>query len=307
MHSLVREHGTVHNPFPVNRGTIPNTLPPLKSPELNVRDCMPLRVPPGRAVMCNQPYVLPLPLLALPSKHQTVCNAHKADVTSCMVTEGLPGTAGMCNQPCTSHMPGSIPPLKSRGVCSQPLPCPFSNTPTETMPHKPPNKRKCNSSRTPQEGLLNLLKHVLSVAEASLLKKGLFFVPTPLKVSCPKFENTLTKLCDRYKNRFSLPNRLERLINCSFEAIRYDLSKAELLQPEPNLTKAERLALRTLKKNKNIIITKADKGDTTVIMDTSHLIELAHKHLSDVNTYQLLKNEPTPKLWSDLTSTYKIA
>ena len=39
-----------------------------------------------------------------------------------------------------------------------------------------------------------------------------------------------------------------------------------------------------------------DKGDTIVIMDTSHLAELAHKYLSDVNTYRLLKNDPTPKV-----------
>ena len=69
-----------------------------------------------------------------------------------------------------------------------------------------------------------------------------------------------------------------------------------MLPPRSNLTKAERLALYRLKKNENIIITKADKGDTTVIMDASHLIELAHEHLSDINTYQLLKNDPTPEV-----------
>ena len=51
--------------------------------------------------------------------------------------------------------------------------------------------------------------------------------------------------------------------------------------------------MRDLKKNEDIVITKADKGDTTVIMDTSHLIELVHKHLNDTNTYQLLKSDPT--------------
>ena len=77
------------------------------------------------------------------------------------------------------------------------------------------------------------------------------------------------------------------MIDCSFEAIGYDLSNAEIIQPIPNLTKAERLALYCLRKNESPIITKADKGDTTctVVMDTSHLAELAHKHLSDVNIY----------------------
>ena len=216
----------------------------------------------------------------------------------------------VCSLPCTPDLFASAPPLRSRLTCGQPLPYPNSCTPTEVEPlpypnsctptelepHKSLSNRDCNFPRMPQEGLLNLSRHRLSVAEVSLLKKGLSFVPTPLAMSRPRFENALENLCHKYKNRFSLPNRSERLLDCSFEAIRYDLSRAEILQPEPYLTKAERLALHGLKKNKNIIITKADKGDTTVIMDTSHLIELAHKHLSDVNAYQLLKNDPTPEV-----------
>ena len=161
------------------------------------------------------------------------------------------------------------------------------------MPNKIINKGKCESPQTPQEGLLNLSKHKLSLAEISLLKKGLSFVPSPPKIPQPHYEKALTKLCHKFKNRFSLPNRSQRLIDYNFEAIGYDLSKTEIVQPIPNLTKAERLALYRLKRNENIAITKADKGDPTVIMDVSHLVELAHKHLSDVNTYQLLKNDPT--------------
>ena len=48
--------------------------------------------------------------------------------------------------------------------------------------------------------------------------------------------------------------------------------------------------------NDSILVTNADKGDTTVIMDTSSLIGLAHKHLSDKNTYRLLKHDPTPEV-----------
>ena len=211
------------------------------------------------------------------SKGQNVEDVCGVDVTGYTVTESTPVNVSTCSQACAPHVPALAPP-------------------PDSLPHKSPNKNKRNASGIPQDGLLNLSKHVLSTAEALLLRKGLSFVPTPLKVTSPKFDETLTELCDRYKNRFSLPNRSERLIDCSFEAIRYDLSKAEILQPEPNLTKAERLALRDLKKNKDIVITKADKGDTTVIMDTSHLIELAHKHLNDTNTYQLLKSDPTPEI-----------
>ena len=50
-----------------------------------------------------------------------------------------------------------------------------------------------------------------------------------------------------------------------------------------------------LRINKDIIITKADKGDTTVIMNTTHLLNLAHKHLSDEDTYLLLNTRPNIK------------
>ena len=86
------------------------------------------------------------------------------------------------------------------------------------------------------------------------------------------------------------------MIDCSFEAMKFDISNVEVLHPLPNLTRTERVALQHLKKNKKIIVTKADKGDTTVIMDSSHLVELAHKHLNDETTYQLLKYDPTPEV-----------
>ena len=57
------------------------------------------------------------------------------------------------------------------------------------------------------------------------------------------YENTL-KLCQNYKNKFSLP---KRLIDSSFEAMKFDLSNVEVLQPLPNLTREERVALQRLK------------------------------------------------------------
>ena len=70
----------------------------------------------------------------------------------------------------------------------------------------------------------------------------------------------------------------------------------EIVQPLPNLTRAERVPLQRLKKNENIIVTMADKGDTKVIMDPSHLVELAHKHLSNRNSLT-----SHLKLWLGLT------
>ena len=179
---------------------------------------------------------------------------------------------------------------------------PVSNTnvtsPTclNTTVNKQPNTS--NKECMPQDGLINLSDHKLSVDEISLLKKGLSFVPTPLKITTLNHERCLTKLRARYKYRFSLPTRTERLIDCTFEGIKYDLANTKILRPRTNLTKKERTALYRLKKNKDIIISKADKGDTTVIMNTSQLVELAHEHLGDSSTYQLLTHDPTPEVVS---------
>ena len=60
-----------------------------------------------------------------------------------------------------------------------------------------------------------------------------------------------------------------------------------------NLTGAEKTALKRLMRNHNVVISKPDKGDTTVVMNTEHYLDLSRKHLSDKNTYQLLETDPT--------------
>ena len=171
------------------------------------------------------------------------------------------------------------------------------NQTDDTLRSKKPEPH--TEKKTPlkiHDGIANISEHQLTEHETSLLKKGLSFVPTPLKVLSTEHEKTLEELRLRYKNRYSLPTRSERLIDCSFKAISYDLDRLRILQPIQNLSKAERKALYRLKKNKDIIITKIDKGDTTVVMDTSHHVELAQQHLSDPNTYQLLTEDPTQEV-----------
>ena len=60
-----------------------------------------------------------------------------------------------------------------------------------------------------------------------------------------------------------------------------------------NLTKGERAALKELTNNEDLVICKADKGDVTVVMNTSQYLVLAHKHLGDKDTYQQLEMDPT--------------
>ena len=44
------------------------------------------------------------------------------------------------------------------------------------------------------------------------------------------------------------------------------------------------------------MISKANKGDVTVVLTTSKYLELAYKHLGDKDIYQLLKVDPTQEI-----------
>ena len=99
----------------------------------------------------------------------------------------------------------------------------------------------------------------------------------------------------QYIDRYTgiLLNRACRLLKCCLTAIQYDLSKVSAGSLRANLTGAVKTALKGLMRKRNVVISEADKGDTTVVMNTKHYLDLALKHLSDKNTYQVLETDPT--------------
>ena len=68
-----------------------------------------------------------------------------------------------------------------------------------------------------------------------------------------------------------------------------------------NLSSKEKKSLHSLIKDKKIIISPADKGDTTVVMSTSQYLRLAYNHLNDNKTYQLLNKDPTKEVAQQYT------
>lgn len=60
-----------------------------------------------------------------------------------------------------------------------------------------------------------------------------------------------------------------------------------------NMTRKQRLALKSLIENKDIVINKADKGSTIVIMDREQYIADGLKHLRDPTTYKSLAHDTT--------------
>ena len=65
--------------------------------------------------------------------------------------------------------------------------------------------------------------------------------------------------------------------------------------PKPNVTAEEIKALQGLAKNKEILCLPPDKGQGVVVMDLSKYTQKVHDMLSDTNTYEELKSDPTSK------------
>ena len=64
--------------------------------------------------------------------------------------------------------------------------------------------------------------------------------------------------------------------------IKNKLHSIKVVPPKLNFPKRLRKALTSLKEYSTIVIAKADKGDTVVVLDAVHYYDLAAKHLADV-------------------------
>ena len=74
--------------------------------------------------------------------------------------------------------------------------------------------------------------------------------------------------------------------------------------PKPNLTKAQNLAIRELKRNRDRIVLTADKGVAMVIMDRQDYINMAN-HLLNQSTYRSIAKDPTSSIKNKLINILK--
>ena len=74
--------------------------------------------------------------------------------------------------------------------------------------------------------------------------------------------------------------------------------------PKPNLTKAQNLALRELKRDRDCIVLTADKGVAMVIMDRQDYINKANQLLNQ-NTYRSIAKDPTNSIQNKLINILK--
>ncbi|XP_015118216.1 uncharacterized protein LOC107041914 [Diachasma alloeum] len=131
----------------------------------------------------------------------------------------------------------------------------------------------------------NLTKHQLSETQVSVLAKGHNFAVAPKKIPTEEIiSQTETAI-------YHLPQE-------TGDAIRRKLSNIlhKVNPPSDNITEEERLALRTLKENNDIIILPADKGNAIVVIDRDDYSGKLSAMLGDSRVYTKLRKDPLAQL-----------
>ena len=147
--------------------------------------------------------------------------------------------------------------------------------------------------------LFNFSSRVLSPAEESLLSKGLKFALPPRQLSLEKYLLTFERLYESLQkypeylgenSQFgSFKDKLRNLAFSTFERFKKH-------NPKPVLSKEEQKALKSLAKDKSLVITRPDKGNGVVLMDKQDYLNRVNNVLEDTSKFKKLEkseeNEP---------------
>lgn len=176
------------------------------------------------------------------------------------------------------------------------------------------------------KSVVNLSTKTLGQAEVSLLEKGLTFVPKPPKPKQEEVQSALSNFTRRLKLTYFFHNKPkskepkpfieksdwspdDKLINedilKEIKTLETEAAKINLKNGPSNLSKEEKLAIKSLKQDENIIIKPADKGSATVIMDKSEYIKEANRQLSNTLHYKKLAAPVYPKITNRVNDIIK--
>ncbi|KAJ0170974.1 hypothetical protein K1T71_013746 [Dendrolimus kikuchii] len=144
--------------------------------------------------------------------------------------------------------------------------------------------------------VVNLSKQTFDKNTVSVLEKGLNYAITPRKIP---FENIICNV-----EECLVRNSMQKE---DAEAIRQDISSVlrRSRLPKPNLTRAEYIALKNIRNKPEITVLRADKGNATVVMDTSDYNSKIQDLLSDESTYKKVKTDPTDKVTKQTIAVMK--
>ncbi|XP_052806817.1 uncharacterized protein LOC128236035 [Mya arenaria] len=137
----------------------------------------------------------------------------------------------------------------------------------------------------------NISSVTLSPTQEKVLSKGLNFAVSPENVPVSEYICATEKVCS------FLDNNEADIVRTEVVGL---LKNAKL--SKGNISKEERVALRELSKNKDITILPADKGKSTVVLDTTDYEGKVRVMLGDERTYVKLDKDPTSNYKRKLVS-----
>ena len=147
--------------------------------------------------------------------------------------------------------------------------------------------------KNPQESFINLSNTVLSDEQREFLNLGLNYHIQPKYSKIEKSTNIEILFQDL------LQLEKDKTINIGpnlIDQLRCEATKHRNPPYKTKLTPKLRQAARELKENKNIVIKKADKSSTYVILNYEEYIQKLNTILSDPHKFKLIEKDPTENL-----------
>ena len=141
------------------------------------------------------------------------------------------------------------------------------------------------------ETINNLTEYELSQEESDFLKAGLYFSIQPDKIRKSEIFTTFEKIYRSFiSNLKSKETKNQIKAHLSYLANSYFYN----YKPSPRILRQHRV-LRNLRKNKDIVITKPDKGNGVVILDRKLYDNAIQEIISDTSKFGKLNEDPTLK------------
>ena len=166
----------------------------------------------------------------------------------------------------------------------------WEDNPSTTTPSRLP--QGCSNEEPNPKWVINLSNKPLTPAQRSVLAKGPNFAVTPRQPPNLEYITAIEAACTKLSQQDA-------------EELRADINRVlRSSTPKPNLTKAQNLALRELKRDRDCIVLTADKGVAMVIMDRQDYISKANQLLNQ-NTYRSITRDPTTSIKNKLISILK--
>ena len=150
------------------------------------------------------------------------------------------------------------------------------------------------SSNIQDKWVINLSKKELTLEEKALLQKGPKFAVTLATIPIKEYISTTTVAALQAGE----PSGVD--CNGLYHDVNRILNTFTNKPIHTNITKSEHLALENLRKDKDRIIVKADKGVALVVMDKTEYITKCEALLQDNSVYQHLSRDTSPTIHKEL-------